>query len=155
MSEGPTERSIDRRSLLRRGAAVGALAWTAPVVQSLTWSAAAGERSGYPHHPPPGSPKPCVVKFKIHFCRTYRTRVYKHGKFGYNVTQKWFEVTLPINVSGECCELINQAVGQYQSSSRTENECLYLIWKLIKSGCFKWDDWSCKVDDDYKPGDHH
>jgi hypothetical protein len=150
---GGTERSIDRRSVLRRGAAVGALVWTAPAVQSLTWSAAAGERSGFPQHPATGSPSPCVVRFKIHFCRTYTHRTYKNGRPGYSVTQKWFEVTLPFDISGECCELINQAVTEYQSSSRNEFNCLLLIWRLVNSGCFGWHDWSCRVDDDYHGGD--
>jgi hypothetical protein len=140
--------SIDRRVVLRRGAAVGAIVWTAPVVQSLTWSAAAGE-----NQTTVGSPRPCVVRFKIHFCRTYKHRTYKNGRHGYSVTQKWFEVTLPFDLTGECCELVNQVVVAYQSSSRTEYDCLWLIFKLIKSGCFRWEDWMCRVDDDYHGGD--
>jgi hypothetical protein len=143
-----SDESVDRRSVLRRGAAVGALVWTAPVVQSMTWSASAGERNGTV-----GSLRPCVVRFKVHFCRTYKHRTYKNGRYGYSVTQKWFEVTLPFDLTGECCELVNQVVAEYQSSSRTEYHCLLLIWKLITSGCFRWEDWTCRVDDDYHGGD--
>jgi hypothetical protein len=45
--------------------------------------------------------------------------------------------------------LINEAVTAYQSSSRSYSECFTLIWRLIQSGCFDWDDWTCRVDDDY------
>jgi hypothetical protein len=147
MSEHTPESSIDRRSVLRRGAAVGALVWTAPAVQSMTWSAAAGERNGNL-----GSGRPCEIRFTVHFCRTYRQRTYKNGRSGTSVIQKWFVVTLPFDVSGECCTLINQAIAEYQSSARTEYHCFLLIWKLINSGCFGWDDWSCRIDDSYHGG---
>jgi hypothetical protein len=138
--------SIDRRAVLRRGAAVGALVWTAPVVQSMTWSAAAGERHGTV-----GSARPCVVQFKIYYCKTYTTTAFHGGKSGKYVTQKWFQVTLPIDVSGECCDLINRLVAEYQSSPRTEWWCLLLVGKLWLSQCFDWSDWKCELMPD-KPG---
>jgi hypothetical protein len=147
MSENGEVAGVDRRTVLRRTAAVGALVWTAPVVDSLTAAAHADGRAGT--WTPPGSPEPCVITFAVHFCRTY---VYKKSG-GYTTIKKWFRVTLPVPVTRECCTLFNEAIAAYQSSARREWDCLAFIWKLIKSGCFSWGDWSCEEDRDYDGDD--
>jgi hypothetical protein len=176
---------VDRRTVLRRGAALSTLVWASPVVESLTFPAAADGKKkkdhdddecddddrryrngGYggdddddddddcnpkPSTPPPGSPKPCVIRFRVVFCKTYKKRVYKKGKWGWEITQKWFEVTLPTNISGECCDLLNKVIAAYQNGGKSESEFWVLLWKLIHSKCFDWEDWSCREID--PPGD--
>jgi hypothetical protein len=56
MSSPETERGIDRRSLIKRGAVAGAAAWTAPLILDSALSPAAAQSAG-----PPDPPAPAVA----------------------------------------------------------------------------------------------
>jgi hypothetical protein len=138
MTEESPAASIDRRAVLRRGAAVGTLVWAAPVVQSMTWSAAAGERHGTI-----GSGRPCSFNVVVQFCIPKCFYGILHGKKGWHYYNQWYQVTVALSAEGECCDKIGAAVQKYQESTRSTRDALCLVGELKMSGCCPDVSWVC------------
>lgn len=124
----PTEGSLDRRTVLRRGAAVGAIAWTIPVVESFVRPAAAASTAGE---------NPCDFDIVIRFCVTYRIPWMGH----WYTWQQWFTIHVTFTATGACCQAVLRAIAAFEDSQRNEDDCAALVDVLRFCGCAGLENW--------------
>lgn len=124
-ADGPPSRDgVSRRTLIKTGAAGGALVWAVPAIQVIGMSAADAASGDTPPPPPPPPPPPgnrtCVPSNGLLFFSvdgtTYGVKISESGSIGRIPTNNQFKVSYPTSwadYSGSVGGGLMGATGSY------------------------------------------